>query len=548
MNELEELAELIFPDINYGIEYLEKKYPERNLNPEAIVTRFAPSPTGFLHTGSLFTALIASKACKDTNGVFYLRIEDTDQKREIEGSKDLVVNELAKFNIIPDEGYLAANREKGIYGPYIQSLRGDIYKAVIKDMIKMGIAYPCFCKEEELNATRTMQIEKKERTGYYGQYAKCRNLDIKEAKKKIIDKCPYVIRFKSQGSHQSHYHFKDLVRGEISLTQNDLDIIILKSDGLPTYHFAHVVDDHFMHSTHIVRGEEWLSSLPIHLEMFRSLGFKAPKYAHLPAIMKVDENNKRRKLSKRYDLEAAVSYFYENGYPVEAVIDYLMTIANSNFEAWRSSNPLQDISAFEFKFKNMCVDGAIFDLEKIKNIAKNYLSRLSAQTITEKAYDYACQYNPTLKEYIDNDKDYFVQIMAIERDKPSPRKDYEKYSDIPLIIDFFYKYSINLEICDTYDKELIKGVLESFIPFANISCSEEDWLKEIKDEAYKLGFAKNNKELMANPKLKYVFSVYMEIVRVAITTKKNSPNLYYCCKILKEKEIIVRIKKYLAMI
>ena len=355
-----ELANIIFPDIKETIEDLEKRYPQRNLKEGAEVTRFAPSPTGFLHTGSLFTSMICRKVASQTGGVFYIRLEDTDTKREIQGSGEQLLSQLKIFNIIPDEGYLG-DHEEGNYGPYKQTKRADIYKVAIKHLIEKGRAYPCFCSPEELEEIRKEQEAHKLNPGYYGEFARCRNLSPDMAKERIERGDPFVIRFKSNGNHLNKITVHDMVHGDFEIAQNDQDIVIYKGDGLPTYHFAHCVDDHFMRTTTVIRGEEWISSLPIHVELFEAMGWKAPNYAHLPVIMKIDEvTGNKRKLSKRKDNEAAVSYFIEDGYPAEALIMYLMTIANTNFEEWILNNKFEGMEDFLFSFNNMSLDGALF--------------------------------------------------------------------------------------------------------------------------------------------------------------------------------------------
>ena len=368
----QELANLIFPDVVDTIEDLEKRYPLRDLPAGAEVTRFAPSPTGFLHTGSLFTSLICRKVATQSGGVFYVRLEDTDTKREIQGSGEQLLSQLKIFNITPDEGYLGSH-EEGNYGPYIQSKRADIYRVAIKYLLGIGRAYPCFCYPEELEQIRKEQEKNKQNPGYYGEYARCRFLDNDERARRIKEGQPFVIRFKSNGNHLNKIQVNDLVHGDFEIAQNDQDIVIYKSDGLPTYHFAHCVDDHFMRTTTVIRGEEWISSLPIHVELFEAMGWKTPRYAHLPVIMKLDEKGNKRKLSKRLDSEAAVSYFLEDGYPPEALIMYLMTIANSNFEEWIFANKFEGMENFEFSFSKMSLEGALFDIGKLNFFAREIL-------------------------------------------------------------------------------------------------------------------------------------------------------------------------------
>lgn len=550
MTEFEELAELIFPDITETIADLEKRYPERNLPEGAIVARFAPSPTGFLHTGSLFATLIAWKFPRQTNGVFYTRLEDTDTKREIAGSGVELLKQLEAFGIIPNEGYMGTY-EKGQYGPYKQSNRAQIYKIVIKDFIKRGLAYPCFCSSEDLTMLRAYQEKNKLNPGYYGEYAKCSTLSPKVAMEKIQNGEPYVIRFRSQGNYQNKVKITDLIRGNLELAQNDQHIVILKSDGLPTYHFAHLVDDHFMRTTHVTRGEEWLPSLPIHYELFDAAGWKRPNYAHLPVIMKLDNGN-RRKLSKRKDPEASVSYFLENGYPVEGILEYLVTIANSNFEEWRLQNMSADIFTFPLSFDKMTLDGALFDLAKVENICKERLSRLNKEEFTNKAYAFAIEYDEQLKNLIERNPEFFKSIINIEREKENPRKDYTTYKDIYSIISFFYNdlYDALLDTTELpfnyerFTKDTIIYVLETFKSNMGLEYDEEGWFNNLKETTSKCGFCPNVKEYKKN-KEAYPGHVgdISEMIRIAFSTRKNTPNPYFVLQILGEKEVARRIDK-----
>lgn len=549
MNKRQELANLIFPDVKLSVEDLEKMYPKRDLPEGAMVTRFAPSPTGFLHTGSLFTSLIAWKLAKQSNGVFYIRLEDTDTKREIQGSGESLLKELAKFNIINDEGYYGTH-EEGSYGPYKQSEREGIYRIVIKEMIEKDLAYPCFCSSEDLSKLREEQEQNKIIPGYYGEYAACRYLSPDEAIQKIKNNEPYIIRFKSQGNHNNKEHFSDLIRGELDLAQNDQDIVILKSDGLPTYHFAHLVDDHFMHSTHITRGEEWLSSAPIHIELFRAMGWDAPKYAHLPVIMKLDNGN-RRKLSKRKDSEAAVSFFLQEGYPTEGFIEYLLTIANSNYEEWRKENPDASSNEFILSFNKMSLDGALFDLDKVKFICKELISKMKTSEIVEASKKWAEIYSSELLELIKKNETMYSQILSIEREQEKPRKDYAKYSDIYPAITFFYDEFYNqmlkekeLPWNENFAKEDIKLVLEKYCENINLDLDQESWFNTIKELSSSLGFAANVKDYKKN---KDAFKGHVgdvsEMIRIAVSTSKQSPNLYYVLKILGKEKVIERLQK-----
>ncbi|MGP1413954.1 MAG: glutamate--tRNA ligase [Bacillales bacterium] len=544
------LANLIFPNINLTVLDLENKYPARNLKEGAKVTRFAPSPTGFLHTGSLFTSMIAKKIAHDSKGIFYTRLEDTDSKREIEGSGNLLIKQLKEFDLYPDEGYLG-NNEEGIYGPYKQSFRKEIYQVVIKDMINKGIAYPCFLSEEDLVNLRKKQEENKEITGVYGKYAIYRDLSEEEYINLINEGRRYVIRFKSQGNFNNKIKIKDEIRGELELSQNEQDVIIMKSDKLPTYHFAHVVDDHFMHTNLVTRGEEWLSSLPIHLELFKALNFKAPKYAHLPVIMKLENNNKR-KLSKRKDPEASVEYFLKEGYEPQALLVYLMTIANSNYEDFIVSSKDYNLDHFKFNLKKMSLDGALFDNEKLNFYSKEILSKMDKKTISSKAYKYAKEYDKNLLNFIEKDYSRFEEIMNIERERKNPRKDYAKYSDIYDAIKYF-DHDIYLKEVKKYssyelkiNQELKNNLINEYLNIVKDYSSEQEWFEDVKIVASKFNFCVDNK-LYKLDSSKYNGNIndVCELIRVAITNRKVSLNLFMIMKILTLNEVKDRLTIFL---
>jgi len=545
MTKLELLATLIYPNLPYTLNDLELKYPKRNLDGQAMVTRFAPSPTGFLHTGSLFASLISWRLAKQSNGVFFCRLEDTDTKREIVGSGDLVLNELAIFGINPDESFIAG----GAYGPYRQSERKFLYDATIKDLIIKGRAYPCFCSHETLNQMREVQESIKVNPGYYGDYAICRKLTTDEMIEKVKAGESYVIRFKSLGHHDNKITIHDEIRGTLELTENDQDIVIMKGDGLPTYHFAHLVDDHFMKTTHITRGEEWMPSLPIHIELFEAANWEKPKYAHLPVIMKL-EDGRRRKLSKRKDPEAAVSYFLEAGYPIEGIMEYLMTIANSNFEEWRLNNLSADIYEFNLSFDKMTLDGALFDLEKVQSISKERLGAMNADEIGHKALAWATQYQSEFAKVIQDDFEYFKAILSIERGGEKPRKDYTRYSDIFPIIDFMYeKYfdkSLNEELPfnPIFTVEQRINVFKKFLSNPALDLDEESWFNNLKQLGSEIGFAPSAKEYKKN-KEAYLGHIgdFAEIIRIAISGRKNTPNFYYVLRLLGIDRIRSRIEK-----
>ena len=545
--DLNYLANLIFPDITETIEDLTKRYPARDLPEGAMVTRFAPSPTGFLHTGSLFTSLISYWFAKESKGVFYTRLEDTDTKREIAGSGEDLLIQLAKFDIVPNEGYISDTNEIGNYGPYKQSDRANIYKTVIKHLILDGRAYPCFCTQDDLQALRTSQEANKEIPGYYGKYAKCRTLSVEEQIRLIEEGKPYIIRFKSLGNHENKIKVHDEIKGDLELTENDQDIVILKGDGLPTYHFAHLVDDHFMHTTHVTRGEEWLSSLPIHLDLFNTMGWQAPKYAHLPVIMKVDNGN-RRKLSKRKDEEAAVSFFIKEGYPKYAIIEYLLTLANSNYEMWRSQNMDKSYNDFIMTFDHIGVDGALFDLYKIINIAKERLAIKKADEVVAEVLAWASEFDTPFYNRINSNLGFFTKIINIDRDKPKPRKDYAKYSDIYPVISFFYNDVYNelannkFEWNPEKDVNDIVNILTYYKENINLDLDEQAWFESIKEICPLFGYAANTKDYKKN-KEAYKGSVadVSEYIRVAVSGRRNAPNLYSILTILGKEEVCRRI-------
>ena len=550
-----QLADLIFPNITETIEDLERRYPPRNLPEGAEVTRFAPSPTGFLHTGSLFTSMICRKVASQTNGVFYIRLEDTDTKREIAGSGEQLLEQLNIFGVNPDEGYLG-NSEKGDYGPYIQSKRADIYCVVIKHLLEEGKAYPCFCTTQDLEELRVEQESKKLNPGYYGEFAKCRNLTNEERYERIKNGDKFVIRFRSSGDYHNKIKVSDLVRGQFEIAQNDQDIVIYKSDGLPTYHFAHAVDDHFMRTTTVIRGEEWVASLPIHVELFAALGWKAPRYAHLPVIMKIDEETgNKRKLSKRKDQEAAVSYFIEDGYLPKALIMYLMTIANSNFEEWILSNHFDGMDDFVFSFKKMSLDGALFDMGKLNFFARELLAKLNKNEITNLALEYAEKYNQNLYQVIKSNQKYFTEIMNIDREKVNPRKDYEKFGNLLEIIGYFYKdgydlaVSKGLEFNEKFSKEDIIEALTAIEKELQIGEDEQSWFNNLKEIGTKLNYAANNKEYKANPEnFKGNIGDLAEILRITLTGRRNAPSLYAVMALLGLEESHRRMERVISLI
>ena len=544
--EYKDLANLIFPDVK-EISYYEEKYPERNLPEGAVVTRFAPSPTGFVHIGGLYQALVARTIAKKTDGVFFLRIEDTDQKREVENGVIGIVNSLKDFDMAPDEGMITETEEIGNYGPYKQSLRGEIYKAYAKYLIEQGKAYPCFCTPEELDEIRKKQEGAKIRPGYYGVWAKCRNLTVEESIEKIKNGEPYIIRFKSPGREDRKIKHTAVIKGNVDFPENDLDIVIIKADGLPTYHFAHAVDDHLMHTTHVIRSDEWLSSVPLHLQLFQELGFKAPKYAHISPIMKND-NGGKRKLSKRKDPEAAVSYYKEQGIPVEAVKEYLLNIANSTFENWRRANPDKSIDEFDFQLTKMSVSGALFDMVKLLDIGKTVISKMTAEEVYENSMTWAKEYDKELEEML-QDKEYALKVFGIERGNKKPRKDIAKWSDVKENINYMYdndffskKQEYQYQVIN--EKSDIEKILKLYIEkYYNESNDKQAWFDNIKELAGELGYAKEVKEFKANPdKYKAHVGDVSTVLRVALTTRTNTPDMYEIMQVLGKERITKRLQ------
>lgn len=541
-----DLADLIFPNLEHDVEYYEALYPERNLKEGEKVTRFAPSPTGYLHIGGFFQALIDYMLAKNSNGIFYLRNEDTDKAREVDTAVELIMKTLNQYGLVPDE-YEYEGKIVGEYGPYIQSERKEIYHAYIKRLIEIGRAYPCFCTREELNEMRQKQEERKKRTGYYGSYAKCRKLTVEEQIEKIKANTPYVIRFRSNGDFDNKIVFEDLVKGRLSLSENDIDDVIMKSDNmLPTYHFAHVVDDHLMHTTHVVRGEEWLPSVTKHIEMFKAFGFKPPKYIHTPLIIKKDGDSVR-KISKRKDPEASMSYYTEKGYPEEAVIEALMTIINSNYEEWHTNNPDKTFRDFTFSPKKMSSSGALFDLEKLNNISRDVISKMTKEELLERSLNWANKFDEELKELIEKDKEYYMNIINIERCQKKPRKDYETYSDIKNYIWYMYD-ELFIKEDKTYefngiDIEEVRNVLKTYFDkYYDASFDKDTWFNKMKEAAEEMGYCANMKEYKLNPdNYKGSIADFSMIIRVALTTKTTTPDLYEIMKLLGTDRIKERI-------
>ena len=544
---MKEYADILLPNIDKTIEDYKKIYPNRNLSEGAIVTRYAPSPTGYVHMGALYSAFIASKMAKQSNGIFFLRIEDTDKKREIENGVTGIIKDLKNYGIKIDEGMISETEWIGEYGPYIQSKRKEIYQTFAKHLIMNDLAYPCFCTEEDLENIRKEQESIKDRIGYYGKWARDRYLSHEEVIKKINNGEKYVIRLKSPGKFENKIVYDDLVKGKLELPENDMDIIIIKGDGLPTYHFAHLVDDYLMKTTHVIRGDEWLSSVPIHLQLFKVFGFKPPKYAHISPLLK-DDNGTRRKLSKRKDPEAAISYYHEKGIPTEAVLLYLCTVANSNFEMWYLQNKDKTIDDFKLEFKKISASGSLFDVDKLLNISKNYISLLSAVDVYNKTLEYSEIYDKELFDLLTKYKDYSINVMNIEREQKKPRKDLAMFSDYKKQNWYMYDElfnNLNYEWQNITDKKEIKNILNLYISKYNVNDDKDTWFNKMKEVCDELNYASDMKKYKENPNnYKGNIADISNVLRIALTTKAMTPDLYEIMKLLGKEKIEKRFNLF----
>ena len=543
----EEYANMLLPKVMHDRAYYEEKYKKRNLPNDAMVTRIGPSPTGFVHIGTLYQAIVANRLAKQSGGVCFLRVEDTDQKRLVENGIEQILDAVKNYQIPFDEYPIDMEREVGEYGPYIQSKRVDIYQAFVKDLIIKDLAYPSFLTDEEKEEITEKQKKRKQRIGYYGIWASAeRSLTMDEVKEKVEAGIPYVIRLKSKGSFDNKIIVEDCIKGKLEFPENDMDHVLLKSDGIPTYHFAHAVDDTLMGTTHVTRGDEWLSSLPLHMELFHVLGFEPPKYAHLATIQK-EEDGKRRKISKRKDPEANVKFYSEQGIPVEAVKIYLLTLANSNFEEWFLANPDKDIEEFKVTFDAMSTSGALFDMEKLLNISRNYLSRITAEHFYKELYDWASVYDKSSLSDLETYKKTIIDTLNIERNTVKPRKDYGMYSEVLPNIAYMYGdfFTENYEWQKITDKNEIKEILNTYIEnYYDEDDTEEVWFNKMKSMCDALGYASNMKEYKKNPEnFKGNVADVSTVIRVALTGKSRTPNLYDIMKILGVDEIKSRIQK-----
>ncbi len=540
------LAELLFPDVKDSIEDLEKRYPERALPEGARVTRFAPSPTGYLHIGAFYTALVNLLTAKASGGTSYLRIEDTDKKREIDDGVSAIINGFKKLGVEFSEGVTGFGTESGDYGPYTQSKRVGIYHTVAKELVKKGLAYPCFCTAEELSALR--EQEEKDGaliTGYFGKYAKCRNLSFEEIKEKLEKNEPYVLRFRSFGDENRRIVFDDMIRGKIEMPENVIDEVLLKSDGIPTYHFAHVCDDHFMRTTHVIRAEEWLSSVPKHIALFKACGFKVPKYAHVSQVMKLDEDDgNKRKISKRKDPEAAVSYFFEAGVPKESITEYLLTLINSNFEDWRRANPKASAFDFPFNLKKMSSSGCLFDLVKLADVSKNVISVMDADTVYSYISEWAKEYDPEFYEIFTKNPERSREIVNIDRENPKPRKDIAKWSEVKDYFSYMFNelYTPAFELPENISKDDAAAILKKYRDVYDASDGKDEWFNKLKDICEPLGFTPNVKEYKKSPdSFKGHVGDISTVIRLAVTSRRNTPDLCSIMRLLGKEEALRRI-------
>ena len=539
------LADLLFPNVTQTPEELEERFPLRELPEGAVVTRMAPSPTGFVHLGNLVQGLTAERMAHQSGGVLFLRVEDTDAKREVPGAVEVLINTLKHYGIAFDEG-ATIDGDAGIYGPYRQRQRASIYHVYAKKLVSEGQAYPCFCTEAELSAMREQQEANKENTGYYGKYAMWRDRTMEDIQAQINAGNPWVLRFKSTGSIENQFKFDDLVKGKLTITENDVDHVLLKSDGIPTYHFAHAVDDHLMRTTHVVRGDEWLPTLPFHIQLFKALDFKLPKYVHIGPLMKMDGTSKR-KLSKRKDPELALTFYKAEGFPVTAVYEYIMTILNSNFEDWRRANP--DLSAEEFKFspKKLNPAGSLFDYAKLTDVSKNVISKMDAETVYQLLTEWAMEFDPDFGEKLSANPEFATQILAIGRGGKKPRKDLAVWKDAKDYMGFFYDEYLEKPVFDEkFDKSVIADVLNRFLDRFDISDDSAVWFDKVKAITEEIGFTADMKAYKADPTA-YPGTVadVSTFIRQAVTGKTNSPDLYTVMQILGKERTTDRINAVL---
>ena len=536
------LAELLFPNIVETVDEIEARFPARQLPEGAVVSRMAPSPTGFVHLGNLVQGTISERMCHQSGGVLFLRVEDTDAKREVPGAVEVLIDTLKHYGIQFDEG-ATHDGDNGIYGPYRQRQRAGIYHVYAKKLVCEGKAYPCFCTEEELNAMREQQEAAKENFGYYGKYAIWRDRSLADIREKLEAGMPWVLRFRSTGSIENQFKFDDLVKGKLTITENNIDHVLLKSDGIPTYHFAHAVDDHLMHTTHVVRGDEWMATLPFHIQLFKALGFKLPKYVHIGPLMKMDGASKR-KLSKRKDPELALTYYKAEGFPIAAVREYIMTILNSNFEDWRRANPDTDIDDFKFSAKKLNPAGSLFDYAKLIDVSKNVISRMDAQEVYTLLVEWAAEFDADFAARLESDPDYAKSILAIGRGGKKPRKDMATWKEAKPYMGFFYDAYLEKPVFDEkFEKGVVREALNRFLEQFSIADDAAVWFEKVKAITTEMGFTTDMKAYKADPSaFPGTVADISTFIRQAVTGKTNSPDLYTVMQILGYDRTVARIK------
>ncbi len=551
---LAKLANLLFPNINNKPEDFLQKYATRNLNPQACVTRYAPSPTGFQHIGGVFAALVSERVAKQSGGIFYLRIEDTDQKREVEGAIENTVQTMHKFGIDFDEGMLSQDTEKGNYGPYRQSQREEIYKTFAKSLVQQGLAYPCFCSPEELSELREKQMAQQLTTGYWGEFARCRSLSTEESLQRVDKGNKFVLRLRSPGSLENKIDFVDLIKGHTSFPENNQDIVLIKGDGLPTYHFAHAIDDTLMRTTHVIRGEEWLSSLPIHIQLFDILGFPRPTFAHIPNVMKQEYGSGKRKLSKRKDPESAVTYYDKQGYPPVSVVEYLLNLINSGFEDWRRENPTTDYHEFKVELDRMSKSGALFDLVKLSDVSKDIIGKMTTHEVLEKYTSWAKNFDPEMFDLVSKNEATFRDIFAIDRGGPNPRKDFAKWSDVKEKVSYFFdtffvhEESQKIESLNEQQHAEAKRIVQTYAQNYTHTLAKDAWFEQLKTIGAELGYTADRKAYKKSPtEFKGMVAEVASTIRLALTRRSNTPDLHAVMQILGENAVKARFEKFVSI-
>ena len=538
----EALAQLLFPAVTMTPEQLEEKFPPRQAPEGAVITRMAPSPTGFVHLGNLVQGLTSERMAHQSGGVLFLRVEDTDAKREVPGAVEVLIETLKHYGIHFDEGATISG-DQGDYGPYRQRQRADIYHVYAKKLVAQGMAYPCFCTEEELAAMREKQEAAKETTGYYGPYAMWRDRPMEDIQAQLSAGNPWVLRFRSTGSIENQFKFDDLVKGKLTITENNIDHVLLKSDGIPTYHFAHAVDDHLMRTTHVVRGDEWLPTLPFHIQLFKALGFKLPKYVHIGPLMKMDGTSKR-KLSKRKDPELALTFYKAEGFPVEAVYEYIMTLLNSNYEDWRRANQTAPATDFKFSPKKLNPAGNLFDYAKLTDVSKNVIALMDAQKVYTLLTQWAQEFDPDFAAKLTEDPAYTQKILAIGRGGKKPRKDMAVWKDAKGYMGFFFdEYLQKPEFDEKFSRETVKTALQKFLEKYDYNDDSAVWFNKVKEITAEMGFTTDMKAYKADPDaFPGTVADISTFIRQATTGQHNSPDLYTVMQILGDDRTRSRIQ------